>query len=79
MFINLLEHGIITCLFCWQMSSEMREKAVECWEVWCCLWEASKTAAKVGKKAAQSEAGRRATGAAVKGACDGVRDDMMAR
>ena len=28
MSINQLEHGIITCLFCWQM----REKAVECWE-----------------------------------------------
>ena len=38
-----------------------------------------KGAAKAGKKAAQSEAGRRATSAAVKGACDGVRDDMVTR
>ena len=38
-----------------------------------------KQAAKVGKKAAQSETGKRATKAAVKGACDGVRDDMMSR
>lgn len=38
-----------------------------------------KGATRVGKKAAQSEAGRRATGAAVKGACDGVRDDMVSR
>ena len=36
-------------------------------------------AAKAGKKAAQSEAGRRATTAAVQGACDGVRDDMINR
>lgn len=38
-----------------------------------------KGAAKYGKKAAQSEAGKRATSAAVKGACDGVRDDMLSR
>jgi hypothetical protein len=38
-----------------------------------------KGAAKYGKKAAQSEAGRRATTTAVKGACDGVRDDMISR
>jgi hypothetical protein len=38
-----------------------------------------KGAAKYGKKAAQSEAGRRATSAAVKGACDGVRDDLTSR
>ena len=35
--------------------------------------------ARMGKKAAQSEAGRRATKAAIKGACDGVRDDMISR
>ncbi len=33
----------------------------------------------MGKKAAQSEAGRRATKAAIKGACDGVRDDMLSK
>ena len=36
-------------------------------------------ATKAGKKAAQSEAGRRATAAAVTGACDGVRDDLVSR
>ena len=38
-----------------------------------------KGAARYGKKAAQSEAGRRVTTVAVKGACDGVRDDMISR
>lgn len=38
-----------------------------------------KGATKYGKKAAQSEVGRRATSAAVKGACDGVRDDMLSK
>ena len=38
-----------------------------------------KGAAKYGKKAAQSETGRKATSAAIKGACDGVRDDMLSR
>ena len=33
----------------------------------------------VGKKAAQSEAGKKAGRAAVKGACDSARDDMMDR
>ena len=36
-------------------------------------------AAKAGKKAAQSEAGRRATRAAIKGSMDAVRDDMVSR
>ena len=36
-------------------------------------------AAKVGKKAAQSEAGRKASKAAIRGASDSIRDDMMSR
>ena len=38
-----------------------------------------KGAAKAGKKAAQSEAGKRATRAAITGACDGVKEDMLTR
>lgn len=41
--------------------------------------KAGSMGAKMGKKAAQSETGRRATKAAVKGACDGVRDDMLSK
>lgn len=39
----------------------------------------SSGAVSVGKKAAQSEAGKKAGRAAVKGACDSARDDMMDR
>lgn len=41
--------------------------------------KAGSAGARLGKKAAQSETGRRATKAAVKGACDGVRDDMLSK
>ncbi len=41
--------------------------------------KAGSMGARMGKKVAQSETGRRATRAAVKGACDGVRDDMLSK